>query len=495
MIRNRQSSWRLRYGQCLSVAPAIVFLLIGLAGLSLYPLVWGDEALLNDPALQLVREGHFRSDVLKGFPNYGRFFFWQPPGESLLTAGSYLLFGFGVWQTRLPGVLFGAIVVGLYQHIAASAFRSRRAGVFAALLVMFWPQFVTTARAARMDTPCLALLAVATLLLLGAGRKAAPLWRSMLSGLATGVAGLMHSVAFPWLLGLLFVQAVFLDRKVTRLIVFGVAAVLPASFWFGFAIRFPEEFRDQFLFVVAGRTAAGSLPMRFVAEVRRCFADYIWTPPIFAASAITAFHLWQWRCDLGEPVRRLLVLIATTFCGIALIGGKGSGFYNLYYTLPFLILVAGVVDRCIITSASSRSWTQATTLCGLLLFFNCTVKSCLPTIVAVTAQRDARSYDQAFAPLSRLLNRGDQVWGIGSVWYACVQAGARLDIAPGYVPIKGTSAPDPLRHRFVVVNGETAAPLNGFTRLAVVDRPLPIILDRTFSNAAYHFEIWKSDQR
>jgi 4-amino-4-deoxy-L-arabinose transferase-like glycosyltransferase len=412
----------------------------------------------------------------------------------LITSSSYLLFGFGIWQTRLPGVLFGALVVGLYQHIAASTFRSPRAGFFAALLVMVWPPFLTTARAARMDTPCLAFLAIATILLLSADRTATPIWRSMLAGLAAGLAGIMHSAALPWLLGLLSVQAVFFDRKLIRLIWFGLAAVLPASVWFGSAVRFPEEFRKQFLFVVANRTSTGSLPMRFVEEVSRCFTDYVWTPFFFVAVGLTAFHFWQWRRDSGEPVRRLLVLIATTFFGVALLAGKDSGFYNLYYTLPLLIFVAGVTDRCLTASSDQHLLSRATALCGLLLFVNCSVKSCLPIAAAITVQREARAYDQAFAPLSCLLNRGDQVWGAGEAWYACVQAGARLDIAPTNVPIKGSSVPDPYRHRFVVVAGGIAPPSSGFTRLAVVDRPLPVILGWTFSNAPYHFEIWKSDQ-
>ena len=131
---------------------------------------------------------------------------------------------------------------------------------------------------------------------------------------------------------------------------------------------------------------------------------------------------------------------------------------------------------------------------GTLLLLNCAVKSYLPRAVAVTVQREARDYERAFAPLSRLLKPGDQVWGEGMAWPACVLAGARLDICSGVVPIKGESHPDPARHRFVVIDGPAFAPRSGFRRIVQVDRPLPTALGRTLSNDHYRYEVWQSEQ-
>lgn len=471
----------------------LVFLLVELVGLTLHPLVWGDEAMLNDPGLQLVRTGHFRSDVFRSIPNYERFYFWQPPGLGLLAAGSYLGFGFGIWQTRLPGILFGSLAVGLVQHLTTRAFASRRAGWLAGLLVMTWPPFVTTARAARMDTPCVALLLLATAILFSARREEKSLAHSVCAGLAAGMAGLMHSVALPWLVSLLVVQWFFLDRQSARLFALGTASVVPALGWFWNAWRFPAEFRDQFLFVVQGRTATSSLPLRLVEEVQRCFRDYAATPLILLCLLVTGLILWRRRGEWTHELRMLVVGIGVIFLGVALLAGKGSGFYNLYYTLPALMVISGAA--ALPGLPGSSTWIQTVALAGaLLLLFNCAVKSYLPRVVAVTVQREARDYERAFAPLSRLLKPGDQVWGEGMAWPACVLAGARLDIRSGAVPIKGESHPDPARHRFVVIDGAVSDPPSGFRQILQVDRPLPPVFGRTFSNDHYRYEVWQSAQ-
>src|SRR3974377_1420090 len=89
------------------------FLAIQSLDISTYPLVGSDEATLNDPGLQLIKTGHFRSDVLSLNPGYEQPYLLYPPGLSFAAAASYLLFGFGLWQTRLPGIVFGALGVAL----------------------------------------------------------------------------------------------------------------------------------------------------------------------------------------------------------------------------------------------------------------------------------------------------------------------------------------------------------------------------------------------
>lgn len=470
----------------------LLFLAIELPSISLYPLVWGDEAMLNDPGLQLLTTGNFRSDVFSSIPNYANFYFWQPPGLALTTAASYLLFGFGIWQTRLPGLVFAAVTVGMIKLLAEKSSNSRGAGWLAGLAVMVWPPFLNTARSARMDTACLALLLIPTLIIIFTEHDQRRLVPSAFAGLLAGIAGLYHSVALPWLVGLLVIQLAFHKRGVMRCLVFGATSVIPASIWLCFAIRFPNEFQDQFLFQLQGRTANSPIWIRLTEEITRSWNDYGHLPGFFLFLTLAVPAAWLLRSQIGVASKRLMLLAAVTFAGITILAGKGSGFYNLYYTILILPLMAVIsADAC--ETPTAPPWIGRLLIAAYtLLILNCAIKSYAPRLVAMTVQREARSYDKAFAPLRALLRPGDQVWGAGETWYSCVQAGARLDVSSKSVPIKGSSRPDPKRHRLAVTTSPSENPGAGFSRVLEVRRPIPAFRGHSFTNDYYHYEVWQS---
>jgi len=185
---------------------SLAFVLMNLVGLSRSPMVWIDEVTLNDPAKELGVHGRFRSSIFHGYDGYDRGYFWQPPGQLLVMGAVYRVFGFGIWQTRIPGVLLGGGVLAALYLLTANLFDSRRAGLWAAGLFGLDPMFITLARSGRMDAQCLllSLLSVDVCLRWAAAQATRSPYRSKAilaaSGLLVGLAGITHPVAIAWAL-------------------------------------------------------------------------------------------------------------------------------------------------------------------------------------------------------------------------------------------------------------------------------------------------------
>src|SRR5262249_2437697 len=145
-----------------AIAPALLFMVLQCLDISTYPMVGSDEAFLNDPGLQLLTTGKFRSDVLSENPGFEDHYFWQPPGLALTTAVSYRLFGFGIWQTRLPGIVFGAAALGVLFLLVHYVSNKVLPAAFASLSLLVWPYWVLTSKAARMDTAAIFFLLLST---------------------------------------------------------------------------------------------------------------------------------------------------------------------------------------------------------------------------------------------------------------------------------------------------------------------------------------------
>src|SRR4051812_41994568 len=93
------------------LAIAAAFFLANLIGLSRSPTVWIDEVTPNDSARQLAQHGEFRSRVFSDVKGFEHGYYWQPPAHTLIAAGVYRICGFGIWQTRVPPLLFAALAV------------------------------------------------------------------------------------------------------------------------------------------------------------------------------------------------------------------------------------------------------------------------------------------------------------------------------------------------------------------------------------------------
>ena len=181
------------------LALALAFVVLQCLDVTTYPLVNGDEALLNDAGWQLATTGRFRADVLALHRGAEDHYLWQVPGLGFAAAVSYELFGFGIWQTRLTGILFGGLGVWAIFAFVRSITPGTTGAWLAALSLFLWPDWMLTAKESRMDTPAIAALLLSSLLVVQSLRSGAPagLGRLFLAGLCTSVATMFHSAALP----------------------------------------------------------------------------------------------------------------------------------------------------------------------------------------------------------------------------------------------------------------------------------------------------------
>ena len=136
---------------------AVGFFLMNLIGLDRSPIVWMDEVTLNDPAKELALNGNLISSVFSDHNSFGEAYYWQPPGQPLLMSLIYRLFGFGIWQTRLPGLFFASGILVMLYFLSMSLLHNHSSAIIAILMLGLDPKFIESARSARMDTQSLLL--------------------------------------------------------------------------------------------------------------------------------------------------------------------------------------------------------------------------------------------------------------------------------------------------------------------------------------------------
>lgn len=480
----------------IAILLAACFFAASVFDISTYPLVGADEPVLNDPALQLATTGQLRSDVLRENPGFSSHYLLHPPGLTFATAASYRAFGFGIWQTRLPAILFGSLGIALLFILIRNVTQRTLPALLAAMALFAWPEWVLTAKIARMDTGAICFLLMASILVHRSIRSAAGFQPAVLflAGLCVSAASTFHVASFTWALALLATVLYFSKRRFWAAAVYCIGASLLIGAWLVFALVHFDAFQNQLLFIILGRTGSGGILSRFVEEGARYLHESKRVAAIALplALAVTGFVITRpWK---ERSIQFLLMLAGSLAVANAVIAGKGSGYYTLYpMTLGLGIMAIGIAN-CI-EQASSVRYRYLSTIAffsfGVFLA-NAFAISYGPRLLAAVNQRPERNYVAQFAPLSTLLKPNDQVWGTGVAWYAIVKAGARLDIQPFTIPLNWDSRPDATRHKYVVVARDAPPPLDGFVKLRDFGSLLPPVMGSRLSDTSYVFSVWKS---
>lgn len=472
---------------------ALSFFLMNLVGLTRSPVVWLDEVTLNDPAKELAESGILRSSVFAGERGFERAYFWQPPLQPFITAISYRFFGFGIWQTRIPPLIFGGGVVFLIGLITFKLFGSRLGALFSSLIFALEPKFIQTARSGRMDAQCLffALLGLYFYLRFREERRHSFL---ALSGLMVGLAIITHPVAFSWAIGIgVLVLFSTGEGRLKSSLYFAISAAIPPLLWVGYGLYFfPRLFFDQFILHGEGHLVTGGLLSRLIAELHRYLRAYHLVPLLLLSYIIAVFFLLLKFNDKNRFYRLLLVLFAILFFFNAFLMVKTVGHYYLH-PVSILVIALGMCLSALVSASedASRRRGRLVFLFLLLLFGNIVAGGIGGRYLALAYQWCARDYrHQVVEPLKGVIPPGSIVWGRPEVWYALEKGGAELRLL---------GEPDPKRHHFAVVKpGGAEEKLieskGGFTKIKEIGKPLPPILGRiTLPSGDYRLAVWRSD--
>jgi hypothetical protein len=471
---------------------ALVFICLQLPDISTYPLVTTDEAFLSDAALQLVRHGVFRSDLLRMNIGFDGPYFWHPPGFSLAQALIYEIAGFGIWQTRLAAIIFGGLVCGALYRAVEVLTGDRRIALAAGCLPMFWASFLLTARTARMDCGAIFFLLIATTLTVQMV-KGKPSWATAFAaGFSIGLAGIFHSIAATWAASLIFAFTLETWRtpRYVILMVLG-AAILPAAWLVSAAFHY-DAFDAQFIYQLTGRTASLGLLNRVAGDFTRYGREFGRWPTALALLLFMAY-LGVRATERRTPFRMLFTTTISAAMVNMMIAGKSFGFYQLYILFP-LVLVCAVVWRSALDGAMTNRMHLLGTALYCAMILNAAAVAYIPRVVALLMQTRERDYALQFDALTSRLKPCDQVWGTAVSWFAVLSAGARLDARPEPVPLRWRSAPESARHRFVVMLKGKTFDTDGYAKVGTFGEPLPNFLGSTYSSYEYVYEIWQSTQ-
>lgn len=128
----------------------IIFIFLYFYNLTKFPYIWTDEGWFSSPAIDLIKNGTFKTLILRGNFALEDFTFWQPPIYILLLALSFYLFGISIFSARLVSVVLALIGNNVLYKIC-SEYLKKPTALFLTLIYGTVPFFFIAARQVRMD--------------------------------------------------------------------------------------------------------------------------------------------------------------------------------------------------------------------------------------------------------------------------------------------------------------------------------------------------------
>lgn len=474
------------------------FLLLNLIGLDRSPLVWMDEVTLNDPAKEWALHGRMASSVFAGHNGFDEAYYWQPPGQPALMALVYKIFSFGIWQTRIPGVLFGSGTLLVVYLLSLQLLGSRNGALLGAVTLGLDPKYIESARSGRMDTQCLflALLSVYVFVRLlqdddenGPHRK-----KIVLAGLFLGLAGITHPMAVAWVAALGAVTMLWRNRAHLGIFLWVVVvAAVPALVWIlsVAAVGDLDLLRIQFLEHGSSRLSGGGVFKSIVDEAIRYAAEYSLAPGLLAMYFGGLIWVLSHRNQFDRAGLGLAILFAVPALIVALFMSKTVGFYFLH-PVAILAIAAGAMMSALwegrLLQRASRRSSQVFRSVLLLVLVNVLLAGIIGRYTALAYQWRQRDHRPVARALAEHVSPGSVVWGPPDIWYAVEKASASLRIR---------GEPDPQMHDLLVtkVGANTVLP-DGVSKVGELGVALPPVFGVVrLRSTDYRMSVWAWTER
>jgi len=467
------------------------FVLMNLIGLDRSSIVWVDEVTLNDPAKELAFNGVLRSSVFAGSDGFDQAYFWQPPASPLVTALVYKIFGFGIWQTRVPVVLFGGFAAVALYFVARLLLNDQRPALFSVILFVLNPQFIHTSRSGRMDAQCLFLAFMGLLFYLKS--EPAKNYYLALAGLCVGLSMLTHPIGIVWALSIGILLLLGPDgQTIRRTSLFGASLLLPVSAWLLYAMQAPVYFQSQFLSHMSEHATQGSIIGRLYEEFAFYGGIYRALPVVLVAYAGgVVWFVFKFR-ESSRTRTRVLVLFAVPFLfsAMLMIKGGGSGF-NILHPIAMISVMLGAAFSAMLPAQfkfPGNLKEAAVIIFVILVLCNLVLAGIGGRYISLAYQWNERDYRTVEEPILAHASAGTRIWGSPEVWYAAVKAGASLRVRGG---------PNSQTDDFAVTRlKDSVMLLPGFHRIESIGKPFPLVFGRfALSPADYRLVLWESDRR
>jgi 4-amino-4-deoxy-L-arabinose transferase-like glycosyltransferase len=389
-----------------------------------YPAVGGDEVIIGANALNLVRHGALARPIYhgSGFPVFDCF----PPVAPILMAASYAAFGFGVIQTKLPGLILG-VVTAIILFLVTDRIAGRRPAIVATSVFILDPVTFTTWQSGRDDSAFLFFVAASIFVgcvTIGAekGRRRG-LW--FLAGALTGIAAAAY---YPFAAAAVLISLLGLWALVWCDANLRIRDKLSASAWFatglaaisiGVGVWISNHFaycREQILGMAPSYLAFGAV-LRAVLDEWRRYWEYATREAGFPNLALgivslaMIFWLVRRRWELAVP-------------GVGVIGF--AAFLSIYAEKDSRYLATLVLLGCIGLAVVYREidsgrlpklgrWVVRPLVCLSIAIGLIRSAIVAFTLIYQWHGRDYRAFD---AKVRALVPHDARVIGPQTVWYA-----------------------------------------------------------------------------
>ena len=295
-------------------AVLIGYIVVGLASLTEFPLVWEDEPWYTQSAWHFAEQGTFALPMFAGVGGYERDNVAFGRVYLAAVAGIYEILGVSPFTARIVSFLAGIVALAATYGIGRELW-SRRVGIVAALLLAIAPNFLRQSHDARPEIMLVAAWTSAAYLLLS-GDRSGSRRRLLAGGLVASLAGDTHFN------GLVVAPALFLILLVRRstwsnLVVYAIGVLIGAAWWLWVHI-----IQDPGLFFEQVRLNGRDLPLAdaiaepivvFGVEAARYFLVEPFGSSVLAVFAVVAMAVLM----LTRRDRALASLLA--FAGVVLI--------------------------------------------------------------------------------------------------------------------------------------------------------------------------------
>ncbi len=311
------------------------------------PKVWSDEGVFTETAKNLMAHGVIGLQTEPGvFFSMRNFLLTTSYPVIFPVALSLKIFGTGVWQARLPMIIYMFALVGLFYLFNKKKYDFYPAILSVLMLISFSP-FYGNGRSILGEVPGLAFIVLGSLFLLYLEESCFEnkKW-AMLSGLAFGLSASVKPIYLVGVSFALVVSLFFFFKKIGNkkiLSFFGSGFLVPILLWVG--IHIPNinsigSLVEGFLFLSSNHTDSIPLTQTAWINFKRFFTES--TPILFLVLSIVValsflrpltFRLFQKKRHFSIAECFIISFVVFNFVGYL----PGTGWYNYFFPAQILL--------------------------------------------------------------------------------------------------------------------------------------------------------------
>jgi 4-amino-4-deoxy-L-arabinose transferase-like glycosyltransferase len=363
----------------------ILFMWVSSTDLSHSPILDPAQTGIAAPAARLARSGVYGNELYSGFYEAEIRNYEYQPLYPLLVAGSFALFGVGIWQARVVSVIFGALTI-LFTYALGRKVLDRNAGLIAAVVIAILPiavpgkiaghlypgpiPLLDLARVIRYDIAVPVGVLAASLAFLGAVPGRDP-FRFLAAGALVGAATLAHvygAFILPVFLAVLILKRWPIRQLVRTMILLLIGFFVINLPWLIYIGQDVGNFQGQMLRHQA-RLGYGDLsfyldnllrePWRYLKLLGGFLPPILYSRPSFWLWSIAVLAGWRqiWKeARASRETGQLFLLISVPIMALELallISFKRYAY--LILLLPFLAVYCGLGVMSLWRWAKERS--------------------------------------------------------------------------------------------------------------------------------------------